>query len=611
MLNTPNHDFKVLGCALKATDWDKGIYIDLQTEPNDIAKLESIIDCYDVLVAHNAQYDFGILLAMGVSLKDKLLFDTKIMSILHYNALQSHSLDNLGKTYFKEKKEKKQLADAVWNSGLYPWTKKELKEKEKVEKTPENQFFDIAPGFQCGITYNRQRPPEAKLQEFAIKNMDLLQYKCPEIVASYAVQDVVLTEKLFKFFYEKHPEVDWVLYSDLIKCCLKMRMNGIQIDLDKVREGHAALIKPKFDALERCTELAGKEFNVASSVQVSNILIKRGIKLPKTKKGGDSTAGDVLNTFDDDLCRAIVEARKLIRLDNTSVQGLMDIQQWTLGLPPEEVSKQRTGVIYPEMNIMGASATGRFSASSPNIQNVPAREEKFGEMCRKFFIPPKGKLWYSLDFSSQEDRIRLDLADRLGLESAKEMVQKIKDDPYFDIHEMAAKLIGVDRKLAKTINHSLGNGMGNQTLAEKLTMTVESAKLIRDKYDLKVPFLKELLTWGKNELKNKGFITTVGGTKLWDEPHIFKDGKELNYEFKGLGKYVQGSAGVQTTKAMVYAYRLGMELVCAVHDEINIVSEDDKDAIKLKRIMETCIESTIPHVSEITKGKSWGQCKYG
>ena len=46
-----------------------------------------------------------------------------------------------------------------------------------------------------------------------------------------------------------------------------------------------------------------------------------------------------------------------------------------------------------------------------------------------------------------------------------------------------------------------------------------------------------------------------------------------------------------------------------VHDEVDISVENEKQAEKIKEIMQTCVELNVPSVVDYEKGASWGEIK--
>jgi len=133
-INIKNHDFLPLGCAIR----------DYQGNTKYITNWEELLKLvseHDELLAHNAQYDLGCLrylitlfTAYSAVLDNKPIHDTILLYKLYDNTLFSYSLDNLAKKYLKVPKGHNILIDIVWNNDLYPYLKKELKEKVLVKQ---------------------------------------------------------------------------------------------------------------------------------------------------------------------------------------------------------------------------------------------------------------------------------------------------------------------------------------------------------------------------------------------------------------------------------------------------------------------------------------------
>ena len=99
--NVTNHDFKVLGAALKTHD--NKIYY--ETNLNNIL---DVVKNHDTLLAHNASYELGCLHFLlkhcnrkDIDLKSYKILDTKLLFKLHNSALLSYTLDSLAKKYLK------------------------------------------------------------------------------------------------------------------------------------------------------------------------------------------------------------------------------------------------------------------------------------------------------------------------------------------------------------------------------------------------------------------------------------------------------------------------------------------------------------------------------
>ena len=61
-----------------------------------------------------------------------------------------------------------------------------------------------------------------------------------------------------------------------------------------------------------------------------------------------------------------------------------------------------------------------------------------------------------------------------------------------------------------------------------------------------------------------------------------------------------------TKKAMVNLYKEGILPMVQVHDELNVSITDDKQAEKIKKIMEEAVLLEIPNKVDYECGENWG-----
>ena len=121
-----------------------------------------------------------------------------------------------------------------------------------------------------------------------------------------------------------------------------------------------------------------------------------------------------LATLNDPFSSKIVEARELFKARSTFIDSLL--------------KHETNGRIHGEINQLksdqGGTITGRLSMSNPNLQQIPARNEKIGPMIRSLFIPEEGTKWGSFDYSQQEPRLVVHFAALThgGLDGADEFV---------------------------------------------------------------------------------------------------------------------------------------------------------------------------------------------
>jgi DNA polymerase-1 len=286
---------------------------------------------------------------------------------------------------------------------------------------------------------------------------------------------------------------------------------------------------------------------------------------------------------------------------------------------PDVVSGGKYGLVFPELNLLEAR-TGRFSSSNPNIQNIPKRDKEFAKLCRAMFTCTKrDSKWYSLDWSNQEGRLQLHYAVLKDFKGSRDWLSRFLDNPKVDTHSIVAEMMGgVPRDTAKTIYLGKSFCMGRAKTAKRLglpteivetdrgqmlTSGKEATKLI-EKYEEAFPYLTELQKDCMKVIKDRGYITTIGGRKCQRPPQI--KGKE--YDYKAISLLIQGSAADQMYHALTIADQEGIDIKCIVHDEFNIEGTRE-DALKMKQIMETCVKMKVPSVAEVKEGTSWGDIK--
>ena len=173
-----------------------------------------------------------------------------------------------------------------------------------------------------------------------------------------------------------------------------MERNGVRVDesvlaqLSTEYAGQLASIEKEIYAA------AGEEFLVSSPKQLQRILFEK-LKLPPIKKTktGFSTDEGVLEQLAEQhpLPAQVLAYRRLSKLVSTYVDAL----------PP--LVDAATARVHPTFHQLGA-ATGRLSATQPNVQNIPIRTEE-GIRIREAFVPAEGCVLASADYSQVELRI--------------------------------------------------------------------------------------------------------------------------------------------------------------------------------------------------------------
>jgi DNA polymerase I len=395
----------------------------------------------------------------------------------------------------------------------------------------------------------------------------------------------------------------------LIPVLVKMEMRGVCVDKERLQGLSTRFSNQLSDIEKDIYAVAGEEFNIKSSQQLSRILFEK-LQLPvvkKTKKKtGHSTDVDVLTTLapKHKLPALILSHRTLSKLKSTYTDALLEL------IHPE------TGRIHTSYN-QTVTATGRLSSSEPNLQNIPIRTEE-GRRIRSAFIPKDGWQLISADYSQIELRI-------LAHYSEDEILIKAFLDEE-DIHtRTACEVFGIAegqmtselRRQAKAINFGIIYGMSAFGLSKQLGISQKMAKVYIDNYFSRYEGVKRFMDQTIESSRKTGKTST-----LLNRIRLLPDINSTNHNVRGFAERIaintpiQGTAADLIKIAMVRvddAFKkqgLGSAMLLSVHDEL--IFESPPDEIEtvhglVKEIMESIWKLRVPLKVNIARGNNWAE----
>lgn len=405
------------------------------------------------------------------------------------------------------------------------------------------------------------------------------------------------------------------LEKKLLPVLEKMEKAGIKLNIGFLKKLSKKLDARLQELEKKIYRLAGIQFNINSSQQLSEILFK---KLKILTDGLKKTPGGVISTAASELqklkgkhnlaCRQagiidlILEYRELMKLKTTYVDAL----------PKLVDDKNRVHTTYHQLG----TTTGRLSSSDPNLQNIPVRTEQGGEI-RKAFIAEKGYNLLSADYSQIELRVAACLAQD------KKMIQAFKEGK--DIHKItAAEVNNISlaevtpemRYQAKALNFGVLYGMSANGFAQAAGISYERARDFIDEYMVDFAGISKYVEETKDKAREKGYVETVLGRRRY-LPQIDSSDFSVRQavERMAINMPIQGTAADIMKIAMV---ELDKELpkeartLLQVHDEL--VLEVKKDKIKqtaevVKDVMENVFKFCVPLKVDIKVGENWGELK--
>jgi len=525
---------------------------------------QKVLDKCEVIF-HNYKFDGVILQKQGYDISKLKYHDTLIMSWLLNENRRNHRLKYLAESVLKVKKDK-------------------IVEFRDVSKRPVLEEYGMFP------------------DEFA---KDKIEWE--KKLGLYCIDDCKYTYRLYQKFKPKlEKEGLWDVYIKvelpIISVLIKMEARGVQLDLKYLREIGADMERDVMQLQAVIWKEAGKQFDINSPKQLSGILYdERGYELPsdyKTPTGANSTNSAALRyLFDrhteDKLLESLFTYRELFKLHSTYVKGLLD--------------RQRDGVIYASFKQHG-TATGRFSSASPNLQNIPRRDDKYD--IRKAFVAREGYTFVICDLSQIELRVMAYLSkDPIMIKAFQEGR---------DIHQETADLMGVDRTTAKTINFGVGYGQAAYGLSKGLGITAEEAERFLRDYFTKFKKLAVLIVQATNTLKKNYAIWTLFKRKRrfpkYAQARKSKDWKVINHAHRqAINSIIQGSAA---DIIKLHMRELGKVLpekdahiLIQIHDEF-VIETPEKNAEEVLALVKATMENAIklgdvPVVAEGFVSKYW------
>ena len=447
----------------------------------------------------------------------------------------------------------------------------------------------------------------------ASKQISFAQVKL-DVATDYAAEDADITLRLYNVLSPllKEKPIQKKLLEDLeyplVHVLSRVEQNGAKIDKKKLAN-HSKELSEKIDELSSAAfKIAGEEFNLDSPKQLLEILYEKlGLPvLKKTPKGQPSTNEDTLQRLSEEyeLPKIILQYRTLAKLKSTYTDSLINI---------ENPKTKRIHTSYQQ----AVTSTGRLSSTEPNLQNIPIKTAE-GRRIREAFVPEKGNILISADYSQIELRIMAHLSDD------KNLTYAFNND--IDVHSStAAEVFGVSiedvtqdqRRSAKAINFGLMYGMSAFGLTRQLGIPRGEAQEYLDTYFARYTGVRDYMDNIKVKAKEDKFVETIMGRRLYlNEINAANGLRRQAAERAAINAPLQGSAADIIKKAMLDIDQLllnemqEVKMIMQVHDELVFeCPKDNADIVmqKMKDTMEKTVKLNIPLIAEAAIGSNWNE----
>lgn len=444
------------------------------------------------------------------------------------------------------------------------------------------------------------------------------------------------TDRPLRVFAKQRTQLEkedlWDLFlmeSKLTELLARMHLRGVRVDIKATEELDRAYKAEYDELLADVKHDTGVEVNVWAARSLAKVFDHLGIQYPLTAKTKQpSFQAAWLEGLDDPIGENIRRLRWLDKMRGTFLQGSI-------------LEKAHDGRVHTQFNQLKSDEGGtiaRFSSKQPNLQFIPTRTEE-GKKVRSLFLPDEGQSWYKLDYSQIEYRLIAHDAYCAELKGAADVVQKYRDDPDTDFHEVIAAMVfgpnfkKEQRASAKTINFGLAYGEGVAKLAKQLGLSLDDAEDLLKQYHRNAPFIKPLAQGFMNMAAQQGEVRTLLKRKrrfsMWVKdvrdpatgmrkplvlPHRFPGSKRA-FTHKALNARTQGGAADIMKNAMADVWESGIVDVLGVpqltvHDELDGSMPPGKagrEAVReLKHVMESTVKLSVPLLVDAEVGKNWG-----
>lgn len=541
----PFHGDRLLGIAI--CGGDDAFYWNLQHYPAFDDSVLCVSDIHEYLgplfrdgtktwYLHNATFDMDFLRQIGVELSGTV-HDTMVGARLEYN---DHIKYDLASCAARIGLEKSSAIDEYCDTrGMYEMIQLPGK---KVKK--KNRFFDKVPlevlepyaSTDALITYKL-----GEYQEQALRNMD------KELKpGAKGVCSILDTER-------RLTKVVWGIKHRGLKIDLGFCQAAKEYEEGRAREAAASFAKEAHEPFKDSSKVFERIFESDRS------------RWGKSEKGNLSFDADALATFKNPLAKLVLTYR--------DAKSKSDFYNGFI------YYTDQNGFLHPNLG-QADTVTGRLGSREPNTQNLTNEEDvdlSQPFLVRRAIVPPSPEyLIASIDYSQQEYRMMLDYAEEFAL------IAQIKGG--LDVHEATAQMMGVPRKVAKTLNFMLLYGGGAKKLGASLGVSMTDARTLKAKYFAALPGVRKLMSTVSRVAKERGHIRTWAGRRSH-----FKDPK---YAYKAPNSLIQGGGADVMKQAMVYIHQFleghKTHMVLSVHDElIFYVHRTELHLIKeIQKIME-------------------------
>lgn len=447
-----------------------------------------------------------------------------------------------------------------------------------------------------------------------------------DLMIKYNLQDCIAT---YNLFYAQEPKMKQFEKPYMVECKLyplivKLKKTGVRIDEDALNKLREKIYNDMYKVETKLIDMYGiYPEMIRSSKQLGEAMHKLGIVSPaKTAAGNESWNADALDRIEHPVIPIIQEWKNYDALLNKYLYG---------SLSKSLINGRIHCTFSPNKRETGGTITGRFACSKPNLQNIPAREEKhgqksYGQEMRSLFLPDPGCMMGAFDYSQIEYLLLAHFAQGPQAEWFRAQA-----NAGVDFHDVAMAATGIpERSIVKKLNYGIIYGMGIKKMLKiniKLfeEMAAKEGKDVQtfatdtyNQYHARLPVIRDTMQFIQNIAKMQGHVQSIGG-RWHRKPKPQYDpetGKINDFIYKMTNYLLQGSAAEILKGSLLTAYESGvfdiLTMHITVHDEIDVSIPYNKvgteAAEELQHIMNMSYHDQlkVPMKADGEVGPNWG-----
>lgn len=599
---------------LLAVGFDRYSFV-FEINDKNLKNFDYIRNNTKMLLAHNAKYDFHMMLNIGVDLSDNKLGDTMTIARLtqYADKMSSLSLETIGQEYVHE--NAKFASKAIQNhlneinkirrtelrnyiKEHYPKKYKQILEAyDSRVQFVDHEFNDIFD--ELDIVYTKPNYQDSYFEK-------------PELMKRYAVDDVVIMLEYLKKSLPILKQVDpglkiFTRETMLIPIVAKMERLGLQSNQKYLLESRDRVQNYRLKLYKRLHEIIGTSITAGQHKRIKQIFnTKYNIMLMNS----DVKALEMVKNYNND------EATKVADL----IIELRHIDKWLTTYIEGMLNRISDGKIHTSINNSGA-VSGRVSSDMQQQPKNPLLDDEGNELFhpRRVFVNPEGYKTYYFDYSQMELRMQaqytidisggdknlcrayipfdcksfvtsemFDVYNPKHLQDwdSGEWVDE-NDQPWepVDLHAvttlMAFPHLTKDhpefsdyRKYGKVANFLKNYGGGVGAIKAQLGVDDKIAVALDEGYYKAFPKVLDYQKWVTNNLFKYGYVENLYGRRYYMQ--------DSRWFYKAVNYVIQGGCAdmVKDRQIAIYEFlkskNAKSKMLLPIHDEIQVLIHDDE-----------------------------------